>query len=124
MAKEIKDIPRVIIPEFVLPLKFVQLYVNGKPYIIFERLFSHRDILRHILDRFDLKYGLVRDVSPELKGENNTYEAVGMGRASMSENELTIRTDSESIVYGLRFNKKHFEEVKPYFLKGLEVILN
>ena len=46
-----------------------------------------------------------------------------MGCAINDSGELTIITDSKNFDYNLTFNREHFEKIRRYFPKGLEVVL-
>lgn len=129
--------PRVIIPETsdsfkFNSFKFIQLYINDEPNIIeppysYKPYFrgsinkKHREILKDTLNEFELKFEFIGNQKPNKIGRH--YYVTGMGSAVTSENHLAIFKDNRSIDYGIGFDRRHFNEIKQYFPKGIKVVV-
>ena len=96
--------------------KFVQLYVNGIPIIVFDDFDTiHGSMLERILREVGISDFDVFETSringiriPQPKGE--FYEAVGMGRFGFFDNTLTLGDSSGH--YGLKPNKDHADKIQ------------
>lgn len=107
--------------------KFVQLYFqeDGQeiPYLRFGRFFGdeHSEILGKALSEFGLPVLKNSKGKPVVSGEN--YRVAGMGLATRYENEVIIKVCIDSFIYKLHPDVNHLQQIKPFFPKGIELVV-
>lgn len=94
--------------------KFVQLYINKKPFIVAGDDLYHRDILKLYLEKFNIKFdtrlNVSKDQVPLERGEN--YEMAGAGRVKFIDGKLFFYDNSSDYIamFPQGTNKKHLED--------------
>ena len=109
-----------------LPHKFVQLYIDGEPFLrhcVMNEDARHRWIFRDVLDEFGINF-VWRDSSgesgPVQRGEG--YEAVGMGTLiQRGEKDFILGHDSKE--YEIGPNQAHLDALLPYLPEGIKITI-
>lgn len=112
-----KKIPIVNLPEVNSAGTLVQLYVDNKPYLRFDkRPFYHPGkTIKEFLDLLKVPYYTTigpfsRKIVPELNGER--YSVVGMGDFSAFDDKNAIELfDLSHRDYSLGINQKHLDDI-------------
>jgi hypothetical protein len=121
MKKEIPFVNEINLRDNPNSNKFIQIYVNEKPYFRFIRKDDtryHFDILANtLIDEFKMPFPSERGI-PLRRGRG--YHLVGAGKFEVGENEK-ITLYGVSIDYLVGPNRKHAEEISK--LTGLEFII-
>ncbi len=122
MEKEIPVANEINLRDNPKSNKFIQLYVNNKPYLRFIRpsdVRYHFDILANtLMDEFGMGFKSEREI-PKKKGER--YEMVGAGIFEKIDDKK-VRLYGASRDYLIGPNKEHADKISE--LTGLEFILS
>ncbi len=106
-------------PERTGSYKFVQLYVDEKPFLRLGNTNTlHGELLAQCLDSLEVPYKLTRSPLtraevPEIKGER--YEAVGMGIAIVMSGSKKTDFHGSSADYQITPNRDHLKLIQELY---------
>ncbi len=111
----ISHIPTVNWPPEPGEYKIVQIYLEEKPYLRFNKFLFHSHILEDFLNETEIEFQTVlgKESSlpiPAIQG--NGYHASGMGKADVNVEERKIRFYGESGDYGIKIDRQHLDAIR------------